>query len=286
MARAQLVGRGPRRPQVLTRRMGEPLNPTLDDRGLTVGEYCRGIETYLCRKNDGHLVRVVGPSFEIVSQWAAQGVPLPIAFRGIDRYFERYYRKGPRRRPVRIDFCEADVLETFDEWRRALGLPRRGASTGEDGGVPVDCSTASGSDSDRPEPEEGKRRGPSLPAHLERCVLKLTSARATAALDAEADRLIDQVVVELDTARSRAHGLRGEARRALVERLARLDSELLHIAASTLAATDLRRAESEADEELAPYRGTMSEEAFQRARTLAIDRFVRARFGLPTLTYS
>src|SRR5262249_39856306 len=58
--------------------------------------YCREIETYLCRKNDGHLIRVVGPSFELVSGWARRGVPLKIAFRGIDRYFERYYRKGPR----------------------------------------------------------------------------------------------------------------------------------------------------------------------------------------------
>ena len=42
--------------------------------------------------------------------------------RGIDRYFERYYAKGPRRRPVRVEFCEADVLDVFDEWRRALGI--------------------------------------------------------------------------------------------------------------------------------------------------------------------
>ena len=67
---------------------------------------------------------MVGPSFELVSRWAADGVPLKIAFAGIDRYFERYYRKGARRRPVRIDFCDADVRDVFDEWRRAVGLPR------------------------------------------------------------------------------------------------------------------------------------------------------------------
>ena len=88
-----------------------------------IDEYCRAIETYLCQKNDGHLIRVVGPSFEVVSGWATQGVPLKIAYAGIDRYFERYYRKGPRRRPVKIDFCDADVLDVFDEWRRATGVP-------------------------------------------------------------------------------------------------------------------------------------------------------------------
>ena len=101
-------------------------------------EYCREIETYLCRKNDGHLIRVVGPSFELVSGWAAQGVPLKVACAGIDRYFERYYRKGARRRPVKIDFCEADVLDAFDEWRRAIGLAAPVDSRGRS--LPCGCS--------------------------------------------------------------------------------------------------------------------------------------------------
>ena len=140
-----------------------------DDRRFEqIAEYCREIETYLCRKNDGHLIRVVGPSFDLVSGWAAQGVPLKVAFAGIDRYFERYYRKGPRRRPVRIDFCEADVLDVFDEWRRATGVTGRSRQP---------CSAvirraATIGDSVSP------RSPSSLPAHLERVVLRLTSARA------------------------------------------------------------------------------------------------------------
>ena len=51
------------------------------ERNRVSTEYCREIETYLCRKNDGHLIRVVGPSFELVSGWAAQGVPLKVALR-------------------------------------------------------------------------------------------------------------------------------------------------------------------------------------------------------------
>ena len=68
---------------------------------IDVESYCRELEAYLCRKNDGHLIRVTGPAFEQVHGWAAQGIPLKVAEAGIDRYFERYYRKGPRRRPVR-----------------------------------------------------------------------------------------------------------------------------------------------------------------------------------------
>src|SRR3954468_2849061 len=65
---------------------------------VTNDEYCREIEAYLCRKNDGHLIRIVGPSFERVCSWASQGVPFKIACQGIDRYFDRYYAKPGRRR--------------------------------------------------------------------------------------------------------------------------------------------------------------------------------------------
>src|SRR5262249_33231659 len=151
---------------------------------LQIPDYCREIETYLCRKNDGHLIRVTGPSFDLVSGWAARGVPLKVAFEGIDRYFERYYRKGPRRRPVKIDFCEADVLDVFDEWRRATGVVQS----------PVTSQPACQSTVD----QLGAARH-SLPAHLERVVMRLSSARATGALDADADDLIDRVSQELDT---------------------------------------------------------------------------------------
>ena len=97
----------------------------IEDEAPEVDSNCRQLGAYLCRKNDGHLIRIVGPAFEQVCGWAARGVPAKVAERGIDRYFERYYAKGPRRRPVQIQFCEADVFDVFDEWRRAVGVPIR-----------------------------------------------------------------------------------------------------------------------------------------------------------------
>ena len=226
-------------------------------------EYCREIETYLCRKNDGHLIRITGPSFDLVTAWAAQGVPLKVAFRGIDRYFERYYAKGPRRRPVRIDFCEADVLDTFDEWRRATGLTAAGEDRSADGEGPAG------------------HRGPSLPVHLERVLRRLTSARATGRLDAGCDDLLDRVARELDAAR----GVRGAKRQALVERLAALDRELLDAARASLDDASRTALGREADEELAGFRSGMSPEAFARAREAAIDRLVRDLAGLPTIAF-
>jgi len=227
-------------------------------------DYCREIESYLCRKNDGHLIRVVGPSFELVSRWEADGVPLKIAFAGIDRYFERYYRKAPRRRPVRIDFCDADVREVFDEWRRAVGLSYGGAAAAN---------------------EVVEQPTTSLPAHLERATLQLTSARATGSVGPAIETVLDALSRELDAARGAARGLRGEARRAMIDRLAALDRELVQMARASLSEELLRICEREADEELDAFRARMPPAEFQRARDRAIDRLVRERLRLPTLTY-
>jgi len=245
---------------------------------LQPADFCREIEAYLCRKNDGHLIRVTGPSFELVSGWAERGVPLKVAFAGIDRYFERYYRKGPRRRPVRIDFCEADVLDVFDEWRRATGIHQS----------PV-ASRQSSVESPQ-SPVESRQSGASsrlsLADHLERVMLRLTAARVEGRVDAALDDLIDRVSRELDAARSDARGLRGEARRQLVARLAKVDQELLARVREALPEAAGAEVVREAEEELAPFRSGMTAEAFNRAREAAIDRLVRQRKGLPTIAFS
>jgi hypothetical protein len=237
---------------------------------IETADYCRQIETYLCQKNDGHLIRVVGPSFELVSRWAARGVPLKVAFRGIDRYFERYYRKGPRRRPVRIDFCEADVLDVFDEWQRAVGLAHVGRQV----------EATAGEQPDAAQPKQS-----SLPTHLERALARLSNARAKGMLGPEADGAIDRVAEELDRARASAGGLRGPARRALIDRLVSLDAELMQIARSGLSDADRSSLEQEADEGLAPFRTMMPVDAFRRAREAAVDHLARQRLGLPTLSF-
>jgi hypothetical protein len=226
-----------------------------------VAEYCRELETYLCKKNEGHLIRIVGPVFEQVSGWAAQGVPLAIAFRGIDRYCERYYSKGPRRRPVRIEFCEADILELFDDWRRAVGVSSLGQTE---------------------EPSERKRD--SLPAHIDRAIARLTALRGGGRSASLAGR-IDDMVRELDTMRTTAKSLRGDARTTLIARLSALDRALLDLARSELDEGGKSRLRTEADAEIAPFAVRMTRDARDAAVQAAFDRLVREQFALPVLTF-
>src|SRR5262249_58575153 len=112
----------------------------------------------------------------------------------------------------------------------------------------------------------------------------LTAARASDAIDDAFDGLIDRVAAELDTVRAPG-GHRGEARRLTIDRLAALDRELLDRVRALLDAEVRATLAREADEELAPFRATMSADALARAREAAIDRLVRQTSGLPTVAY-
>lgn len=236
-------------------------------------EFCREVETYLCRKNDGHLVRIVGPAFERVCGWAVLGVPLKIAFRGIDQYCERYYAKGPRRRPVRIEFCEGDILDLFDSWRRAVGVA--GAVAAAPGGAAADQLPG----------EEAAPRKPALASHIERAIARLTGARAGGRRGPACDDAIAGAVRELDRLAADARHARGEARAAIIDRLGAIDRALFAASLAVIdqsSATTLRR---EAESELAPFGSRMAPEARARAVDAAFARLVRESLGLPVLVY-
>jgi hypothetical protein len=225
-------------------------------------EYCREVEAYLCRKNEGHLIRIVGPAFEQVCGWATQGVPLKIAFRGIDQYCERYYAKGPRRRPVRIEFCEADILDLFDNWRRALGV-----TSASDAAV------------------EAAPRKPALAAHIERAVARLTALRAGGQRGARFGERLDAIVRQLDHLAADARTVRGEARADIIDRLRVLDDELVGAAAQEVSPAAAAALRSEAEAELMPFAERMPSAALERARSAAFARLLRESAGLPVLTY-
>jgi hypothetical protein len=226
---------------------------------MTEAEYCRAIENYLCRKNEGHLIRIVGPVFEQVSGWAAQGVPLALAYRGIDQYCERYYAKGPRRRPVRIEFCEADILSLFDDWRRAVGV---GSAAGD---------------------EAGPAKRDTLPAHIDRVLSRLAAIRPRVSADLAAQ--LDTAVRELEETRGTAAHARGEARAALLARLAVLDAEILRAARQELDDARTRELAAAAAADIAPFASRMSAEARMHAVEAAFERLLRDTVGLPNLVH-
>lgn len=236
---------------------------------IDVESYCRDIEAYLCRKNDGHLIRITGAAFEQVQSWATQGVPLKIAEAGIDRYFERYYRKGPRRRPVRIEFCEADVLDAFDDWRRAVGVTR------------VVADSPGGPEVEEPSPAARPRR--SLASQIDRALARLTVLRGSDQAGPAMGAALDDAVRQLDGLSGEASGARGDARDAIMQKLAEVDRRLCDAALASLDSAERQALAQEADAELAPFQPRMTADAYQQSRRQALHRLVRERFGFPGL---
>ena len=234
---------------------------------MTPDDYCREIEAYLCRKNDGHLIRIVGPSFERVCSWAAQGIPFKIVCHGIDTYFVRYYAKGVRRRPVQIDFCEHDILDAFDAWRRAVGVRMPGADAAE-------------------ETAHAKRHKRSLPEHLDRICERVTARRAgMTPPPAEFDAVLETITKEAAAFRDRPGPLRGETRDRIMARLVELDRLMLDAARAHAEPAAIHAMRTEAAEQLLPFRDRMPAEAYERAIDSAVDRLVREREQLPIVSF-
>ncbi len=237
-----------------------PLKPLSND------DYCREIEAYLCRKNDGHLIRIVGPSFERVCGWAAQGIPFKIACQGIDRYFARYYAKGPKRRPVQIDFCDADVRDAFDAWRRAVGVRLPGAAAAEG--------------------EGSKKPRNSLPEHLNRVLERLTALITGPQSRVEPLKpLLESTATEISSLSDLPGPIRGESRARVSARLAELDRAMLDAVRRHVDAATLQTLRQEADDQLAPFHERMSQAAYDQAMESAVDRLLRDREHLPVIAF-
>ena len=265
----------------------------MDTEARDLLRYCRDVETYLCRRNGGHLIRIVGPAFAMVRGWADAGVPLTIVERAIDACCARREARGGAVRPLRIEFCEAEVREQFDRWRRAVGPYISGQwavgggqeDTGGQWAVDGGQEGAGGQWAVDSGQEDTAGRRASLSSHLTRCGERL--ARAAARIEqSEAFRAeLDSIIAAVDEVRRDAKGTRGERRSAALDALTPLDARLLDAAraeAGRAGVLDDLRARAEAD--LAVWRGRMDAAAWRGAVDAATGRLLRDHFDLPDLT--
>ncbi len=228
---------------------------------IDLNDYCRAVESHLCRRNEGHLIRVVGPSFEMVKGWAETGVPLAIVCEGIDRTVARAAKKGPRRRPLRLEFCEGDVLDGFDRWRRAVGVV-----------APAEA------------PPSSSKRG-TLATHVDRVVAQLTALTGSERAPGALQPAIREIVEAVDALRAPSVTARGGARDVVIGALADLDTRLVRAAEAALPDDRLAAVVRDADAELAPFRGRLDAAQWATALAAARARLVRIALGLPTVAF-
>ena len=227
-----------------------------------VAAFCREVESYLCRRNGGHLIRIVGPAFELVRGWAESGVPMSVVQQSIDRCVERRESRREGARPLRIEFCEGEVRDQFQRWRRAVG-PYVG-----------DAAVA-----------EAEEAAPAaLGSHLTRAAEKLSRAAARLERSDAFRAALDAIIGAVAAVQSESKGARGEKRAAFIERLKAIDRQLMSAAREEAGrsglAGELRAA---ASAELAQWRERMTGDAWDSALRAASDRLLRDRLDLPDL---
>jgi hypothetical protein len=164
---------------------------------------------------------------------------------------------------VHIDFCEADVLDAFDAWRRAVGV------------------RLPGSDGDNSSRKRNAGMREHLDGVLERITGRLTSARP---LGGHLKGVLETIADEVASFAKLAEPVRGEARTRVRARLAELDRLMLDAVRGDADPGSFPEIQREAQEELAPFRERMDAEAFRRALDLAIGRLLREHEKLPVLT--
>ena len=243
------------------------------DNGVDIGAYCREVEAHLCRVNGGHLVRIVGPAFLLVSGWASEGIPVRIVLHGVDRTQARLTARGPRRRPLRIEFCEADVRDAFDRWRAAVGAHAARRTEALPAGQEVEG------------PAAGVGRGTSLPKHIERVLVRLSAVLATGDVPRALREALDATIGDADRCLDQARGARGDARTSLIARLDAIDHAMTEAAMRTLSDAerdDLRR---RAADELAPHRGSMPAPVLADAEAALLRELARRHYALPQVRF-
>tara|TARA_B100001123_G_scaffold81609_2_gene93014 strand:+ start:14851 stop:15552 length:702 start_codon:yes stop_codon:yes gene_type:complete len=228
------------------------------------GFYCRDVESYLCRRNDGHLIRIVGPAFELVCTWAQEKIPLSIVFKAIDRVVGRRESSGKVRRPVRIEYCEDDVMDLFREWRRAVGAI---------------------SDINPKADDQNMSRRLSLIDHLDRVILELTKWHSQNKQPAKTVDAVRKVIQTLDGLRSGAKRATGPERNLLIEELAEIDRSLLLAAWEHLNPLISKALQIEAEEALSAYRYRMTDQVFKGAVRSEAGRLLRERLNFPRIKF-
>jgi hypothetical protein len=227
--------------------------------------YCRSVEAHLCRQNGGHLIRIVGPAFDLVKGWAESGIPLAVACAGIDRGVDRAARRPGRRRPMRVEFCDADVLAAHDEWTRAVRSAGIGGPPAGTGGGPA--------------------KRPSLTQHLDRVITQLTALRGSGRAPASLEPALAAAVAALDGHRAAAAVARGAGREAIVDALRALDASLTQAAVDAASASERAALRRDAEQEIAGYRSRLSAAQWDNALATATARLTRLRFGLPAVAF-
>nr|MBP8273030.1 hypothetical protein [Acidobacteriota bacterium] len=210
--------------------------------------------------------------------------------RGIDQKAERHLKGMAARsgRPLRIEFCENDVRELFEDWKRAVGITS--APEHQSTGAPEHPSTGAPEHPSTGAPEHTSTgavipssRRQSLSKHLERVSDRLSRLLGRHDLPDEFLDCVNQAISTIATARERARSARGATRDEIVASVRPLDDVLIVAARKAIGPAVLAQLQQQAEADLGTYKGRLAPEAWQQAIQATTDRLLRDRLTLPVI---
>lgn len=194
----------------------------------------------------------------LIESWQEKGVPLHIVLRGIEKVFDGYDAKPKTRRTIKsLIYCREEIEAQYDEW-----LERQIGKNGEEIAVKNENDTFSND---------------SLREHLLRVggELKESSKTANTALREALERVLTRLA-ELEKNYTDAESL--ETSLSDLEKI--IDDALLE----TADRKTLQKIKTEAEKNLAAYRGKMDAEVFQKTFDLMVLKSLREHAAIPRLS--
>lgn len=220
--------------------------------------YFTEIEEHFCRRR-GTVSRVSPLDWDLIGTWQEAGIPLEAVLRGIDLTFDRWeHRPGKTKKINGLAFCAQEVFAAAEDMQEAAvgTAPQEKRSTpGLEAEEIADFFLAN----------SGKLRAASLPPQVksmaEQCAETLISLAQEWRLKSTPVRLED-----------------------LERRLTVLEEKLL--AALTMAAPEsvLLAIRTQADRDMASYRGKMPSAQIEQVRKHFIHRSLFDQFKIPRLS--
>ncbi|MGH9944309.1 MAG: hypothetical protein ACRD9R_18335 [Pyrinomonadaceae bacterium] len=253
--------------------------------------YYTEIEEAFIRRRGKHLF--LSPlDWALIESWKGRGVPLHVALRGVEQSFDSFEAK-PRKRSVKsLFYCQEEVEAQFAEWLDSQrGAALNGASNGVANGGEAAGAVATNGDDKAATVAADESAGlpfprPAILAHLDAAREEL--ARATA----ERRKFIEDELCEamwraavrvLELREDFAGAARPDAER-LEAALTDLEKMLDQYARACFTPAELQARETQAAEQLKPYRTRMGREAYEQTLEHLLAKALREECGLPRLS--
>ena len=216
--------------------------------------YFTEVEEYFVRRR-GKNILVSPLDWCLIELWKANGIPLHVVLRGIDRSFESA-QKRQKRTPNSLYYCLPAIVETFEEHSRALL------------GTSHSASQSNSPESSSPE------------GFCQKDVLEYLEELENSIKEQQGE-VFDRSIRQLGALKSELKCARMLDYEALDRSLGRIGEMLAEALRSKLTAKQIQELEAKVNREMKIYRKRLSKEMYGQLRQNYLNGKVRKLFGLP-----